>query len=228
VAIPNVDKLACLIFRQAHGHPQIPEPAAMRERWAEAGAKAGFPFTPSFLEREWEQVILAQDLHTEEAYLTCARAGRGIRLARASRSQVWQLTQQVTRKLKAAGQFTHTQIANEAARLLNESGRTLFRHVVVDEGQDLHPAQWRLLRAVVRDGPDDMFIAADPHQRIYNNRVSLNSLGIAIRGRSRRLTINYRTTQEALAWTDWTALSFLEGVTSGKVGTHDITETASR
>jgi superfamily I DNA/RNA helicase len=45
-----------------------------------------------------------------------------------------------------------------------------------------------------------MFIAADPHQRIYDNRVSLTSLGIVIRGRSRRLTMNYRTTQEILDW----------------------------
>jgi superfamily I DNA/RNA helicase len=201
VEILNVDKLAYLIFRQAHGHPRIPEPGALRERWAGVAAEAGLVFTPSFLEHEWEQVILAQDLRTEEAYLSCVRAGRGIPLAKAQRRQVWQLLQRVTRELQTAGQFTHTQIADEAARLLNESGHTLYRHVIVDEGQDLHPAQWRLLRAVVPAGPDDMFIAADPHQRIYDNRVSLANLGIAIRGRSRRLTMNYRTTQEILAWT---------------------------
>jgi superfamily I DNA/RNA helicase len=52
----------------------------------------------------------------------------------------------------------------------------------------------------VEPGPDDLFIVADPHQRIYDNRVSLASLGINVRGRSRRLTINYRTTQEILNW----------------------------
>jgi superfamily I DNA/RNA helicase len=70
----------------------------------------------------------------------------------------------------------------------------------VDEAQDLHPSQWRLLRAAVAPGPDDLFIAADPHQRVYDNRVSLASLGISVRGRSRRLSLNYRTTQEILAW----------------------------
>ena len=58
----------------------------------------------------------------------------------------------------------------------------------------------RLLRAAVAPGPDDLFIAADPHQRIYDNRVSLASLGISVQGRSRRLSLNYRTTQEILAW----------------------------
>jgi len=70
----------------------------------------------------------------------------------------------------------------------------------VDEAQDLHPSQWRLLRAAVAPGPDDLFIAADPHQRVYDNRVSLASLRISVRGRSRRLSLNYRTTQEILAW----------------------------
>ena len=49
-------------------------------------------------------------------------------------------------------------------------------------------------------GPDDLFIAADPHQRIYDSRVSLASLQISVRGRSRRLSLSYRTTQEILAW----------------------------
>jgi superfamily I DNA/RNA helicase len=48
-------------------------------------------------------------------------------------------------------------------------------------------------------GPDDMFIVGDAHQRIYDNHVSLARVGINVRGRSKRLTVNYRTTQEILA-----------------------------
>ena len=153
-----------------------------------------------FLKDEWEQVILAQDLHTEQAYLTCARTGRRRPLTKAQRTQVWQATQQVIAELKAASQTTHLQLANEATRLLRQAGTLAYRHILVDEAQDLHPSQWRLLRAAVAPGPDDLFIAADPHQRVYDNRVSLVSLGISVRGRSRRLSLNYRTTQEILAW----------------------------
>ena len=71
--------------------------------------------------------------------------------------------------------------------------------MIIDEAQDLHPAQWRLLRAAVRPGPDDMFIVGDAHQRIYDNHVSLARVGVNVRGRSKRLTVNYRTTQEILA-----------------------------
>jgi superfamily I DNA/RNA helicase len=44
-----------------------------------------------------------------------------------------------------------------------------------------------------------MFIVGDAHQRIYDNHVSLARVGINVRGRNKRLTVNYRTTQEILA-----------------------------
>ena len=199
IEVLNVDRLAYRIVKQARGTPVIADERTLRPRWAKAAAKAT-PFTPVFLKNEWEQVILAQDLHTEQAYLTCARTGRRRPLTKAQRRQVWQATQQVTAELKAASQTTHLQLANEATRLLRQAGTLAYRHILVDEAQDLHPSQWRLLRAAVAPGPDDLFIAADPHQRVYDNRVSLVSLGISVRGRSRRLSLNYRTTQEILAW----------------------------
>jgi superfamily I DNA/RNA helicase len=199
VEVLNVDKLAYRIVSQARGTPRIADTAQLRERWAQA-AGADPAFTAAFLQHEWEQVILGQDVRTERAYLTCLRTGRGRPLTRTQRSQVWQITRRIEAELRDAGEATHLQLASEAARLLREAGRTLYRHVIVDEAQDLHPAQWRLLRAAVPPGPDDLFIAADPHQRIYDNKVSLASLGIGVRGRTSRLTINYRTTAEILAW----------------------------
>jgi len=198
IEVLNVDRLAYSIVKQARGTPVIADERVLRTRWARA--VAGLSFTPAFGKNEWEQVILAQDLETEQAYLTCPRTGRGRPLTKVQRSQVWQAAQQVSAELAAARESTHLQLANEAAHLLRQSGVPPYRHILVDEAQDLHPSQWRLLRAAVAPGPDDLFIAADPHQRIYDNRVSLASLGISVQGRSRRLSLNYRTTQEILAW----------------------------
>jgi hypothetical protein len=200
IEVLNVDRLAHGVVKQARGNPVIADERVLRIRWAEAAADAGLAFTPAFLKNEWEQVILAQDLCTEQAYLACPRTGRGRPLTRAQRSQVWQAAQRVTAELAAARESTHLQLANEATRLLQQAGEPRYRHILVDEAQDLHLAQWRLLRAAVAPGPDDLFIAADPHQRIYDSRVSLASLQISVRGRSRRLSLNYRTTQEILAW----------------------------
>jgi superfamily I DNA/RNA helicase len=66
-----------------------------------------------------------------------------------------------------------------------------------------------LIRALVPPGPNDLFIVGDGHQRIYGkNKVVLGQCGIDIRGRSSRLKINYRTTDE----TRRLAVGILEGV----------------
>jgi hypothetical protein len=67
IEVRNVDRLAYGVVRQARGHPVIADERVLRARWASAAADAGLPFTPAFLKNEWEQVILAQDLRTEQA-----------------------------------------------------------------------------------------------------------------------------------------------------------------
>ncbi|MFI5069101.1 MAG: UvrD-helicase domain-containing protein, partial [Streptosporangiales bacterium] len=200
IEVLNVDRLAYRVVKQARGTPVIADERVLLDRWAKAAADAGLSFTPAFGKNEWEQVLLAQDVRTEQAYLTCLRTGRGRPLSKAQRGQVWQAAQRVTAELADAREATHLQLAGEATHLLRQAEEPPYRHILVDEAQDLHPSQWRLLRAAVAPGPDDLFIAADPHQRIYNNRVSLASLRISVRGRSRKLSLNYRTTQEILAW----------------------------
>jgi len=174
VEIRNVDSLAHRVVERARkAKPVIIDGKELDELWTAAAKEAGLPHAPSFLNREWEQVILAQDLRTELEYLTASRAGQGTRLGRAQRLQVWALVEQVEARLRALGRDTFTQLANEAARALRDGTvRLPYRHVIIDEAQDLHPAQWRLLRAAVPAGPDDMFIVGDAHQRIYDNRVS--------------------------------------------------------
>ena len=200
IQVRNVDRLAYSIVTEARGTPVITDERVLRARWAEAAAAFGLELTPAFLKNEWEEVILAQDLRSEHAYLTCLRTGRGRPLTKVQRSRVWQAAQQVMAELATARRTTHLQLANEATHLLRKAGAPRYRHILVDEAQDLHSAQWRLLRAAVAEGPDDLFIAADPHQRIYSSRASLASLRISVRGRSRKLSLNYRTTQEILAW----------------------------
>ena len=199
VEILNVDRLAFRVVEQARGgsKPVIIDWRELDGLWT--AASEGLPFAPSFLNREWEQVILAQDLRSEVDYLTASRAGQGTPLGKAQRRQVWQAVQRVEAELRLAGRDTFLQLANEAARVLSSLVEKPYLHVIVDEAQDLHPAQWRLLRAAVAPGPDDLFIVGDPHQRIYDNHVSLGKVGINVKGRSKRLTINYRTTQEILS-----------------------------
>ncbi|MGW2440967.1 3'-5' exonuclease [Streptomyces goshikiensis] len=168
--------------------------------WEEVGAQLDLPWSGQFLAQEYKHVILAQGLRSLDAYREASRSGRGSRLPSAKRHEVWQAVEAFHAALDKRSERTHLGVCDEAAMWVGSCGAPLYRHVVVDEAQDLHPAQWRLLRAVVLARPDDLFIAGDPHQRIYDTKVSLKSLGIPVTGRSARMRKNYRSTQEILTW----------------------------
>ncbi|MFF4571633.1 UvrD-helicase domain-containing protein [Streptomyces sp. NPDC001410] len=168
-------------------------------RWARAAEATGFTGSVQFLAQEYKHVVLAQNLRSLEEYEAADRRGRGSRLPSAERALVWRTVQEFIDQLRADGLRTYLGTCAEAADLLQDKG-PLYRHVVVDEAQDLHPAQWRLLRAAAPARPDDLFIAGDPHQRIYDTKVSLKALGIKVAGRSTKMRKNYRSTHEILSW----------------------------
>ena len=155
-----------------------------------------------FLESEYELIVLPQRVTTLKQYLRVRRPGRGVALDRSKRAAVWKAMERYRDRSADLGVTSFAeQLALAAAWLDHEAGLGTprpFRHVLVDEAQDLTPAHLQLLRALVEPGPDDLFLAEDSHQRIYGKKITLSHYGIQVRGRSRRLTRNYRTTRQNL------------------------------
>jgi Superfamily I DNA and RNA helicases len=195
VEVINVDRWALGVVRAEHGNITIIDDDQLRDRLTGSDS-----FTPAFLLEEWRQVVLANDVRSLDEYLAAPRRGRGRGLSRRQKEEIWPILEKFAADLRRDGMWTFLTVADEAARLVAARPTPPFQHVVVDEIQDLHPAQWRLLRAAVPVGPDDLFLTGDPHQRIYGNHVSLRRVGIDVRGRSAQLRINYRTTAEILHW----------------------------
>lgn len=201
VEVLNVDRVAHQVVTDAEGAaPGIIDQDRLKELWQTAIDEIGVDLPVTFLLQEWEQVVLAQGIESRDGYFTASRAGRGTPLDRKGRARVWKVIEAATGEMARRRQRTFLQIASDAAGYLANSAVKPYRHVVVDEAQDLHEAQWRLLRAAVAPDINDMFIVGDSHQRIYDRRSSLSKVGIEVRGRSRRLRINYRTTHEILRW----------------------------
>jgi hypothetical protein len=198
IEVLTTDQLAARIVRDRLGrHAEVvenPELYAMAD-----GLHPDLP--GKFLVDEWEGVLLAQDITDYSAYQGAQRRGRGEALHPSRRPTVWAAIEKLRERLRAEGRRSFLQIADEAAEILRANGTPPYHHVIVDEAQDLHPAQWRLLRAAVAAGPDDLFLVGDPHQRIWQHRVSMKRTGVEIGGgRTQRLTVSYRTTQEILDW----------------------------
>lgn len=201
VEVLNVDRLAHRIVTEAEGKaPGIVADDTLKDLWQTSLDELGYDYEPTFVNQEWEQIVLAKNLQSRDDYFAASRAGRGRRLDRKDRAKVWKVIESVTQQLLGRNQRTYLQIAAAAAGYLAQEPAKPYRHVIVDEGQDLHEAQWRLLRAAVAEDVNDLFIVGDAHQRIYDRRSSLSKVGINVRGRSKRLRINYRTTHEILSW----------------------------
>ncbi|CAL9342366.1 ATP-dependent DNA helicase Rep [Streptomyces sp. enrichment culture] len=200
VDVTTVDAYANGVVRAKSA--AAPRPIGDREQrqlWEKAVRQLDLPFTAQFLAQEYRHVILGQNLRCLDAYLGASRRGRGTGLGPARRRLLWSGVERFEQLLRDRGETTHLRVCARAAEILAGEPAP-YAHVVVDEAQDLHPAQWRVLRAAVSPGPDDLFLTGDPHQRIYDSRVSLGSLGIATAGRSFRLRLNYRSTEEILTW----------------------------
>lgn len=166
-------------------------------------------YADSFYQEEWQRVVLAQNIRSQKEYLFAERKGRGVALTRRLRAAVWVVFEEMREQLALNDCITAEDASFYALELLQsgEDSRR-YRAVVVDETQDFGPVALQLLRQLVREDKNDMFLVGDAHQRIYQQQTPLSHSGINIMGRGRKLKINYRTTERIRAY----AMSVLEGV----------------
>ncbi|OGQ78140.1 MAG: hypothetical protein A2289_04700 [Deltaproteobacteria bacterium RIFOXYA12_FULL_58_15] len=167
-------------------------------------------FSEAFCKDEWAEVVQAQDIRDEQAYLRASRKGRGgPRLRKADREALWKVFAAYRRALEDAGKMEYADLVRQARKHIESNPGTLpYTSVIVDEAQDFSAEDLKLVRAIVPKGANDLFLVGDAHQRIYGKEVTLSSCGIDIRGRGRRLRVNYRTTHEIRQY----AVARLEGV----------------
>lgn len=166
-------------------------------------------FSEQFYKDEWNQIIQPQNIETVERYYRASRLGRGRRLDRKDRKAIWPVFDAYRAELVMNNAKEFEDIYRDAAELLRRDGnQTGYRAVIVDEAQDLSLSAFRMIRHLVPEGPNDLFLVGDARQRIYGYKSSLSAAGINIRGRGKRLYVNYRTTRQTYHY----ASAVLEGI----------------
>jgi len=185
---------------------------ALKNIWEEAIGEAmadDMDLLADFYAEEWARVVIPQHAMNLAKYIRCSRNGRGVRLDRQKRQQVWKVFEIYQRKMKAAGKRDVHWAMDECRTLIEKQHKTLYPHIIVDEGQDFSRIALELIRGIAGEShPNDIFIVGDAHQRIYRHKTVLSKCGIEVRGRSSILRINYRTTEETRAY----AFSILSGI----------------
>ncbi len=200
IEVIHLDAWVNQFMREAGFSSQIGYDDEIAPLWEKAILLAGqeLPFEQSFYEEEWNRVVIAQEALSLEKYVKATRNGRGTRLDRKKRMQIWKVFECYQNLMKENQVRDINTAMYECTKLLEASSRKpTYVSIIVDEGQDFSDNAYRLIRALAgEEHKNDIFIVGDSHQRIYRNRPTLSKCGINVRGRSSILKINYRTTEE--------------------------------
>jgi len=211
ILVVNLDQWASSVLRRFGYKPELLyDESARRSYWqaAMSAMPASADLSHHFMRAEYERVVLPQGCETAEDYMRARRVGRGGQLGRATRKAIWPVFAEYRAQLHGANLREPEEAFRDARRLLADQATELgIRAMVVDEAQDISPAAFELIRGAVPLAANDLFIVGDAHQRIYRHKVVLSRVGIEVRGRSRSLRVNYRTTDEIRRW----ACAQLEG-----------------
>jgi superfamily I DNA/RNA helicase len=180
--------------------------------WEEAIARSGEDtgLSEGFFPEEWSKIVAAQESFSREKYLKASRIGRGTRLDRKKRIQIWSVFEEYLALMKEK-QVRDVDAAMYECRLIMEKNQAVpsYASIIVDEGQDFSSNAYRLLRAIAgNERKNDLFIVGDAHQRIYKKKAVMSKCGINVRGRSSYLRVNYRTTEEIRKY----AFAFLKDI----------------
>ena len=200
IEVINLDAWVSNFLRQQGYEYQVVYNTESDNAWEDALAFVGadLTFIQNFYKDEWIKVVQSQEAYTKEAYIRAPRLGRGVRLDRKKRLQVWEVFEEYQNLMNERQQRDIETAMYECRKIIEQKKlEEQYSSIIVDEGQDLSPSAYRLLRTLAGDEHEnDIFIVGDSHQRIYKNKAVLSKCGINVRGRSSYLKINYRTTEE--------------------------------
>lgn len=181
-----------------HGvRPRIASEPMLRERLRDAATKADLKgFSDRFLLSEWTNVIDAWAITSPEAYATVQRMGRKSRLGPNQRERLWPVFEAVRASLLSERYTTWSEVFTSLAGSILDRRSKPFDHIIIDEAQDLAPAELRFFAALAPSTTDAIFLSGDVGQRIFQHPFSWAGLGIDVRGRSHTLKVCYRTSQQ--------------------------------
>ena len=224
IEVASLESVAMHLFRTHFGEPAlVPEHEIVS--WLDESVKqAGVDvdFTDSFLFSEWRDVIDAREIKQWEDYKAAPRIGRKTRLTEARRKLLWTIFSPLVQRLRDEGKTTVRGIYHQLCAHYDAKSSGPYDFVIIDEAQDIGISQLQWLAAMCKNRDDGLFFSGDLGQRIFQQPFSWKACGVDIRGRSRSLKINYRTSHQIRRQADLLldpTISDVDGNTEERMGT---------
>ncbi|MGL5227595.1 MAG: UvrD-helicase domain-containing protein [Bacteroidales bacterium] len=176
--------------------------------WEEIVSEEVTEYDSKFLLDEYRSVILNNNCQKAADYYSVTRIGRGKPVSKKGRMEIWSLVEKYHKRKSDNNYLDRLELFNRVTNYLIQNKIYLYDHVIVDEIQDFSNVELRFIRSLCQPKSNDLFLVGDPYQNIYTQKPSFIRSGINIRGRSKQLRINYRTTEEIKRL----ALSSIKGI----------------
>lgn len=195
--VHSINAIGSRLYKSHFGQANVAPREVISELLKEASKEVGnHKFSAPFLLTEWEQVVDAWQLETWESYRDVVRLGRKTRLPEPQRAVLWSIFEGVRAGLSSRNMITLSGMFTKLAAVIAKTKSPPYDFAVVDEAQDISIAHLRFLAGLGGHRPDALFFASDLGQRIFQQPFSWLALGVDIRGRSRTLRVNYRTSHQ--------------------------------
>ena len=196
--VASLESVAEKLYAIHFGKPTVASSSEVAEMISQSAKQSpsGDEFTQSFLVGEWNDVIDARQLTQWEEYKDAPRIGRKTRLADAKRKSLWDILSTVVESIQNQNKITQKGIYHSLAAHYGDRSSGPYDYVIIDEAQDIGISQLRWLATMCTNKPDTLFFTGDLGQRIFQQAFSWKACGVDIRGRSRSLKINYRTSHQ--------------------------------
>jgi superfamily I DNA/RNA helicase len=198
ITVESFQRVAEQLFQLVHGaRPRIAGEPLLRGLLKKAAQEHNVRgFSERFLLSEWTHVIDAWGVADSETYRDVQRMGRKSRLGPNQRERLWPVFESVRSEIADKGFTTWSTVFSGLAGIYATKSDKPFDHILIDEAQDLGPAELRFFAAIAAAGENSLFFAGDLGQRIFQHPYSWKSLGVDVRGRSSTLKVCYRTSQQ--------------------------------
>jgi len=197
IDIRTLDQVCTDLYASRYGEPRVATRSMVRTLLKRfLATEPECTQSLSYVEAEWHEVIDAWQLLDWESYRDVRRLGRKTRLGEKQRDVLWRLFVDVRKALDKEAMCTLPGLYAVVSAFDTAENPNPYEYIVADEAQDMSVPQLRLVASINSERPDALFFAGDLGQRIFQTPFSWKSLGVDVRGRSKTLRINYRTTHQ--------------------------------
>ncbi|MGZ8983566.1 MAG: UvrD-helicase domain-containing protein [Methylotenera sp.] len=155
-------------------------------------------FPKDYLKQEFDYLRSAFAHSDRNKYLEMERSGRSVPLDRTYRSQVLNGLDGWEKIMPFVGALDSTGIAPALHKHIDKITPE-YRAILVDEVQDFGTVELAIIRKLVKEDENDLFLCGDAAQSVYTKYHDFDAANINIKGaRSMRLQQNYRNSRQIL------------------------------